>query len=144
MIPSSSMSRSSPGATEVELFDFLIVSNRLPIEPGGGRPSRWRSSPGGLVSALQPVITKNGGAWVGWTGEAEAVNEVGPGPREPGSWWEDTGQISVVAPSAAPIQGGPALSVNEDAGALGNARPYAIPVSLSAAEIACYYEGFCN
>jgi trehalose 6-phosphate synthase len=146
VIPSSHMSRSSPGATEVELFDFLIVSNRLPIEPGpAGRPAQWRASPGGLVSALQPVITKNGGAWVGWTGEpAEAQNEVAPGPREPGSWWEDTGQISVVAPSAAPILEDPAVSASEDAGALGNARPYAIPVSLSAAEIACYYEGFCN
>ncbi len=140
------MSRSSPGATEVELFDFLIVSNRLPIEPGtAGGLAQWRASAGGLVSALQPVITKNGGAWVGWTGEpAEAVNEVGAGPREPGSWWEDTGQISVVTPSAAPIQEDPAVATSEDAAALGNARPYAIPVSLSAAEIACYYEGFCN
>ena len=137
---------SSPGATGSELFEFLIVSNRLPIEPGpAGTPVQWRASPGGLVSALQPVITKNGGAWVGWTGEpAEPVEELVPGPHEPGSWWEDTGQISVVAPTAAPIQDDIAAALTEDAGALGIGRPYAIPVSLSAAEIACYYEGFCN
>ena len=120
--------------------------NRLPIEPGpAGTPVQWRASPGGLVSALQPVITKNGGAWVGWTGEpAEPWRSSVPGPREPGSWWEDTGQISVVAPTAAPIQDDIAAALTEDAGALGIGRPYAIPVSLSAAEIACYYEGFCN
>ena len=50
----------------------------------------------------------------------------------------------MVAPSAAPILEDPAVSASEDAGALAGARPYAIPVSLSAAEIACYYEGFCN
>jgi len=146
VIPTSPTSTSSPTVTGAEIFDFLIVSNRLPIEPGpAGSPVQWRASPGGLVSALQPVITKNGGAWVGWTGEpAEAMDEGGPGHREPGSWWEDTGQISVVAPVAAPIQEDAAAVIAEGTGALGNGRPYAIPVSLSAAEIACYYEGFCN
>jgi len=138
-------SMSSAGSTGGELFDFLMVSNRLPIEPGpAGSPAQWRASPGGLVSALQPVITKNGGAWVGWTGEpAGTVDDVGPVPREPGRWWEDTGQVSVVPQPAVPVQEEPA-TVTEDVVAPGNGGPYAIPVCLSAAEIACYYEGFCN
>ncbi len=97
------------------------------------------------MSALQPVITKNGGAWVGWTGEpSEAADDGGPAARSLGSWWEDTGQISVVAPTAAPIQQDAAAVVSEEAAGLGGGQPYAVPVSLSAAEIACYYEGFCN
>ncbi len=29
----------------------------------------WRRSPGGLVSALEPVMRKNNGAWIGWPGD---------------------------------------------------------------------------
>ena len=51
-------------------FDFVIVANRLPVdrvtEPDGS--TAWRRSPGGLVTALEPVMRKTGGAWVGWTG----------------------------------------------------------------------------
>jgi trehalose 6-phosphate synthase len=37
----------------------------------------WRPSPGGLVSAMEPVMKGREGAWVGWTGEA------GKHPPEP-------------------------------------------------------------
>jgi alpha,alpha-trehalose-phosphate synthase [UDP-forming] len=51
-------------------FDFVIVANRLPVdrvtEPDGS--SHWRRSPGGLVTALEPVMHKTDGAWVGWSG----------------------------------------------------------------------------
>ncbi|CAL8896715.1 alpha,alpha-trehalose-phosphate synthase (UDP-forming) [Kocuria varians] len=51
-------------------YDFVVVSNRLPVdrivdEDGG---STWRRSPGGLVSALAPVMAQRDGAWVGWHG----------------------------------------------------------------------------
>jgi trehalose 6-phosphate synthase len=36
--------------------------------PGG--EVEWRPSPGGLVSAMEPVMQGREGAWVGWTGEA--------------------------------------------------------------------------
>jgi len=53
-------------------YDFVIVANRLPVdrvtEPDGS--SRWRRSPGGLVTALEPVMHKTDGAWVGWSGTA--------------------------------------------------------------------------
>ncbi|MGW0806295.1 alpha,alpha-trehalose-phosphate synthase (UDP-forming) [Nonomuraea sp. NPDC002799] len=49
---------------------FLIVANRLPvdrtIEPDGA--ASWRRSPGGLVSALAPVMQGRHGAWAGWHG----------------------------------------------------------------------------
>jgi alpha,alpha-trehalose-phosphate synthase [UDP-forming] len=53
-------------------YDFIIVANRLPVdrvtEPDGS--SHWRRSPGGLVTALEPVMQKADGAWVGWSGTA--------------------------------------------------------------------------
>jgi trehalose 6-phosphate synthase len=51
-------------------YDFVVVANRLPldrIEDPDGQVS-WRRSPGGLVTALQPVMQQADGAWVGWTG----------------------------------------------------------------------------
>ncbi len=32
----------------------------------------WRRSPGGLVSALEPVMRANNGAWIGWPGDTGA------------------------------------------------------------------------
>ncbi|HTZ45437.1 MAG TPA: trehalose-6-phosphate synthase [Jatrophihabitans sp.] len=53
-------------------YDFVIVANRLPVdritEPDG--TSSWRRSPGGLVTALEPVMHKTDGAWIGWSGTA--------------------------------------------------------------------------
>ena len=51
-------------------YDFVVVACRLPVDrvetPDGG--IQWRQSPGGLVSALEPVMRKASGAWVGWPG----------------------------------------------------------------------------
>ena len=62
-----------PDASEAaDTFDFMVVSNRLPVdrcspdEPGC--EDGWRRSPGGLVTALAPMMTKTDGAWVGWHG----------------------------------------------------------------------------
>jgi trehalose 6-phosphate synthase len=48
----------------------LIVANRLPvdrtIEPDG--TASWRRSPGGLVTAIAPVMQRRHGAWAGWHG----------------------------------------------------------------------------
>jgi len=44
---------------------FVVVANRLPVDlerlPDG--TSRWKRSPGGLVTALEPVLRSNKGAW---------------------------------------------------------------------------------
>ncbi|NGP04904.1 trehalose-6-phosphate synthase [Rhodococcus sp. 14C212] len=54
--------------------DFVVVANRLPVDlerlPDGS--TRWKRSPGGLVTALEPILRNNRGAWVGWAGVADA------------------------------------------------------------------------
>lgn len=51
-------------------FDFMVVSNRLPVDriESSDGAANWRRSPGGLVTALAPVMGKSEGAWVGWHG----------------------------------------------------------------------------
>lgn len=50
-----------------------MVANRLPIyaveSPG---TAEWALSPGGLVSALLPVLRERGGIWIGWSGRSNA------------------------------------------------------------------------
>ncbi|GAA3762466.1 hypothetical protein GCM10022240_13780 [Microbacterium kribbense] len=81
--------------------ELVVVANRLPVDrdDDGG----WRTSPGGLVTALEPVMRHAKGAWVGWGGQPDLDLE----PFE----FDDT---------------------------------HLVPVSLSAGEIAQYYEGFSN
>ena len=38
------------------------------VRPDG--TTRWQRSPGGLVTALEPFVAGQGGAWVGWSGSA--------------------------------------------------------------------------
>jgi alpha,alpha-trehalose-phosphate synthase [UDP-forming] len=60
-------------------YDFVVAACRLPVDrvvDGHGGEAEWRPSPGGLVSALEPVMREAGGAWVGWPG---GTGE-GPGP----------------------------------------------------------------
>ncbi|WP_419722680.1 alpha,alpha-trehalose-phosphate synthase (UDP-forming) [Sinomonas albida] len=53
-------------------YDFLVVANRLPVDRAGDGPnSGWKRSPGGLVTALAPVMEKADGAWVGWVGSPD-------------------------------------------------------------------------
>nr|WP_202628095.1 trehalose-6-phosphate synthase [Cellulomonas sp. APG4] len=62
---------------------MVVVANRLPVdvvlEPDG--TTSWRRSPGGLVTALEPVMQTTDGAWVGWSGapdhEAEPFDSGG-------------------------------------------------------------------
>ncbi|MCW2794649.1 trehalose-6-phosphate synthase [Nocardioides sp.] len=53
--------------------DLVIVANRLPVdrvELNDGTPG-WRRSPGGLVTAIEPVMRANEGTWIGWPGGTE-------------------------------------------------------------------------
>ena len=54
--------------------DFVVVANRLPVDrtPDG---EGWRRSPGGLVTALEPVMRRAEGAWVGWAGQPDVTLE---------------------------------------------------------------------
>ncbi len=51
--------------------DMIVVSNRLPVDHDPSVEGGWRRSPGGLVAALEPVLQRTGGAWVGWPGTAD-------------------------------------------------------------------------
>jgi trehalose 6-phosphate synthase len=50
------------------------VANRLPVDRSGDG-EEWRRSPGGLVTALEPVMQKADGAWVGWAGQPDVELE---------------------------------------------------------------------
>jgi len=58
-------------------WPFLIVANRLPVTRTRVKgKTQYKRSPGGLVSALTPIVQRlGGGGWVGWTGLA------GPAPK---------------------------------------------------------------
>jgi trehalose 6-phosphate synthase/phosphatase len=55
------------------VYEMVVVSNRLPVDyvGGEGADTQWRASPGGLVTALEPIMRAADGAWVGWTGVAD-------------------------------------------------------------------------
>ncbi|MEZ5091232.1 trehalose-6-phosphate synthase [Nocardioides sp.] len=59
--------------------DLVVVANRLPVdrivETDGS--IGWRRSPGGLVTALEPVMRAHDGAWIGWPG---GTDEESPEP----------------------------------------------------------------
>ena len=54
--------------------DLVIVANRLPVDrveqPDGS--TTWRTSPGGLVTAIEPVMRHGDGVWIGWPGGLDA------------------------------------------------------------------------
>src|SRR6185436_2184786 len=56
--------------------DFVVVASRLPVDrvEDADGSTTWRTSPGGLVTALEPVMREAGGVWIGWSGDA------GPAP----------------------------------------------------------------
>lgn len=100
------VSSTSPAANaHPNTHDFVVVSNRLPVDrvTAADGSSAWHPSPGGLVTALEPVMRTRGGAWIGWSGQADLDFEP-----------FDSAGIRVV------------------------------PVRLSAADVANYYEGFAN
>jgi trehalose 6-phosphate synthase len=81
---------------------LIVVANRLPVA-WDEEQDEWAPSPGGLVSALSPILQRANGTWVGWAGIPDRDDE----PFE--------------------VDG-----IRQ------------VPVSLSAEEVAGYYEGFCN
>jgi len=68
---------SSPTTGDVPTAAFVVVANRLHVDrvedPDGS--TAWRTSPGGLVTALEPVLRRNQGAWIGWHGAPDEVVE---------------------------------------------------------------------
>jgi trehalose 6-phosphate synthase len=58
-------------------FDLVVAANRLPVDlvVDADGVSGWERSPGGLVTAMEPVMAGRDAAWVGWAGEP------GPAPE---------------------------------------------------------------
>ena len=61
-----------PGTSDTSVESqkpIVVASNRLPFTfQRTSKGLERRPSPGGLVSALEPVLRKRGGTWIGWPG----------------------------------------------------------------------------
>ncbi|OBA84410.1 trehalose-6-phosphate synthase [Mycobacterium sp. 1164966.3] len=70
MAPGGGEDSKNPSAGRFGDSDFVVVANRLPVDlerlPDGS--TTWKRSPGGLVTALEPLLRRRRGAWVGWPG----------------------------------------------------------------------------
>ncbi|MBK9739869.1 MAG: trehalose-6-phosphate synthase [Actinobacteria bacterium] len=56
--------------------ELVVVANRLPVEySDDSAQARWRRSPGGLVSALEPALRGRRATWIGWSGQLPAEGE---------------------------------------------------------------------
>lgn len=68
------------------MSSFVVVANRLPVDsvthPDGSH--EWVPSPGGLVTALSPVLKEHEGCWVGWPGTTDDTHPLEPFRTEDG------------------------------------------------------------
>ena len=64
------MTEPTDSVSTEDIERLVLVSNRLPFKKSwrGGRV-KWTRSAGGLVTALDPVLRKTGGVWLGWGGD---------------------------------------------------------------------------
>jgi trehalose 6-phosphate synthase len=79
-----SLTRDAPSDLRTQgTHELVVVANRLPVDrvTGDDGTVRWQQSPGGLVTAMQSVMTGQDGAWVGWSGD----------PGDPPEPFEDGG-----------------------------------------------------
>lgn len=53
--------------TPSDSTQLIVVANRLPVRLDEDT-GEWVTSPGGLVSALAPVLRQRQGTWIGWPG----------------------------------------------------------------------------
>jgi trehalose 6-phosphate synthase len=63
----------NPSKWKLDPASFVVVANRLPVDrvEGPDGTADWRPSPGGLVTAFDPIMHRRRGAWVGWHGAAD-------------------------------------------------------------------------
>jgi len=61
---------SESASAQGQVRPIVAVSNRLPVQHGD---DGWELSPGGLVTALRPVMSTHPGAWVGWDGGTKGM-----------------------------------------------------------------------
>ena len=78
--PRSSKTSPRNAKGKPRLAELVVVANRLPVDrvvDDDGSAS-WRKSPGGLVTAIEPVMRENDGAWIGWSGGTDDGQDVEP------------------------------------------------------------------
>jgi trehalose 6-phosphate synthase len=72
-----SAGKAGSSAGRGEGSEFVVVANRLPVDlermPDG--TATWKRSPGGLVTALEPLLRRHSGAWIGWPGVPDTDEE---------------------------------------------------------------------
>jgi len=54
---------------------LVVVANRLPVDETiqADGTVEWSRSPGGLVSALHPILRDRHGTWIGWSGGIDST-----------------------------------------------------------------------
>jgi trehalose 6-phosphate synthase len=54
---------------------LVVVANRLPVDETvlDDGTVEWKRSPGGLVSALHPILRERHGTWIGWSGGIDST-----------------------------------------------------------------------
>ncbi|WP_232550133.1 alpha,alpha-trehalose-phosphate synthase (UDP-forming) [Propioniciclava soli] len=64
------MTTSNEAGTDTPRAALVVVANRLAVErtTAADGSAGWQTSPGGLVTALVPIMQAKDGAWVGWHG----------------------------------------------------------------------------
>jgi trehalose 6-phosphate synthase/phosphatase len=78
---------------------LIVVSNRLPLTlRRAGESWRTERSSGGLASALDPVLKRTRGLWLGWPGDSPAVPEAGR-DEQLASWTKKHGYVAVDLPA---------------------------------------------
>ncbi|MDO4929306.1 MAG: trehalose-6-phosphate synthase [Corynebacterium sp.] len=59
----------------MERYEFVVLANRLPVDihydAAGNRV--FSESPGGLVSAMRPILAAQRGCWIGWPGVIDST-----------------------------------------------------------------------
>ena len=70
------MRQASKRNNNIAIDRIVIVSNRLPVALTRVDMEQWQFqlSPGGLVTALNPILRERGGLWIGWPGTLEEVD----------------------------------------------------------------------
>lgn len=72
-----SAGRAGASAGRGKTSQFVVVANRLPVDmerlPDGS--TTLKRSPGGLVTALEPLLRRYSGAWIGWPGVPDTDEE---------------------------------------------------------------------
>jgi trehalose 6-phosphate synthase/phosphatase len=55
---------------------LLVISNRLPVKLRAAATG-WRAekSSGGLATAMNPILQRSGGLWIGWPGESARIGD---------------------------------------------------------------------